>query len=84
MKSHPRISETEWENHEVVWAKAPCSASDVIDAFKGRAWHPKTIKTYLTRLVNKEALDSASKPGLRLQPACCRKGVRRRRQRKLS
>src|SRR6185369_9486288 len=57
MKSHPRISETEWEIMRVVWAKAPCSASDVIDAFKGRAWHPKTIRTYLTRLVNKEALE---------------------------
>ena len=59
MSMHPRISETEWEIMKVVWAKAPCSASDVIDALtaQDRTWHPKTIKTYLTRLVAKKALD---------------------------
>jgi BlaI family transcriptional regulator, penicillinase repressor len=57
MKSSPRISETEWEIMKVIWAIAPCSASEVIEQLKDRAWHPKTIKTYLTRLMNKKALD---------------------------
>jgi len=59
MSMHPRISETEWEIMKVVWAKAPCSASQVIDGLtaQDRTWHPKTIKTYLTRLVAKKALD---------------------------
>src|SRR5260370_40536617 len=59
MKSVPRISETEWEIMKVVWANAPCSASVVIETLvaKDRTWHPKTIKTYLTRLVNKKAVD---------------------------
>ena len=59
MKSFPRISETEWKIMKVVWAKAPCSANELIDTLAGkdRTWHPKTIKTYLTRLVNKKALD---------------------------
>src|SRR5260370_22950843 len=59
MKSFPRISETEWEIMKVVWAKAPCSAGELIETLlaKDRHWHPRTIKTYLTRLVNKRALD---------------------------
>jgi BlaI family penicillinase repressor len=59
MKAVPRISETEWEIMRVLWAAAPRSAAEVIDALasKDPSWHPKTIKTFLTRLVNKGALD---------------------------
>ena len=43
---------------KVVWAKAPCSASQIIDALHQRdaAWHPKTVKAFLNRLVRKKAL----------------------------
>jgi BlaI family penicillinase repressor len=58
MKKIPRISEAEWEVMKVVWAKGPCSAGEIIDALvsaePGR--HPKTIKTYLSRLTAKKAL----------------------------
>ena len=59
MKSIPRISETEWEIMRVLWTGAPRSAAEVIDVLVRRdaSWHPKTIKTFLTRLVNKGALD---------------------------
>jgi BlaI family transcriptional regulator, penicillinase repressor len=58
MKKLPKISETEWEVMKVVWAKAPCSAVDIIAALTGvdPTWHPKTIKTFLNRLVGKKAL----------------------------
>ncbi|MGA2175990.1 MAG: BlaI/MecI/CopY family transcriptional regulator [Verrucomicrobiota bacterium] len=58
MKKIPRISESEWEVMKVVWAKAPCSASQIIDALHQRdaAWHPKTVKAFLNRLVRKKAL----------------------------
>jgi BlaI family penicillinase repressor len=58
MKTVPRISETEWEVMRVVWAKAPCSAGEVIAALVSvdSSWHPKTIKTFLNRLVGKKAL----------------------------
>ena len=58
MNKVPRISETEWEIMKVVWANAPCSAAEVIETLAGAdaSWHPKTIKTFLTRLVNKRAL----------------------------
>lgn len=44
---------------KVIWGKAPCTASEVIRTLtkRDRTWHPKTVKTYLTRLVNKRALD---------------------------
>lgn len=43
---------------KVIWAKAPCSAGEVIETLEaGQAsWHPKTVKTYLSRLVRKKAL----------------------------
>jgi len=58
MKRLPRISETEWEVMKVVWAQAPCSAGQIIEALTRRdsTWHPKTVKAFLSRLVRKKAL----------------------------
>ena len=58
MKKIPRISETEWEVMKVVWEQAPCSASRIIASLNQRdaAWHPKTVKAFLNRLVKKKAL----------------------------
>jgi BlaI family penicillinase repressor len=58
MKAVPRISETEWEVMRVVWSKAPCTAGEVIAVLirADPSWHPKTIKTFLNRLVSKKAL----------------------------
>jgi BlaI family penicillinase repressor len=58
MKKIPRISEAEWKVMKVIWAKGPCTAGEVVDTLTGaeRSRHPKTVKTYLTRLVAKKAL----------------------------
>jgi BlaI family penicillinase repressor len=58
MKRVPRISETEWEVMKVLWAKAPRSAGEIIETLTSTdpTWHPRTIKTFLTRLVGKKAL----------------------------
>jgi BlaI family transcriptional regulator, penicillinase repressor len=58
MKNAPRISETEWKVMKVLWTKAPCSAETVIQELQQSEpdWHPKTIKTFLNRLVGKEVL----------------------------
>ena len=59
MKQIPKISETEWEVMKVVWAKgASCSALEIIETLAGAdpGRHPKTIRTYLSRLVAKKAL----------------------------
>jgi|SRR5436190_24155773 BlaI family penicillinase repressor len=58
MKLRPRISEAEWEIMKVIWSKAPISASEIFQTLMTRdpSWHPKTVKTYLTRLVSKQVL----------------------------
>jgi BlaI family transcriptional regulator, penicillinase repressor len=58
MKKSPRISETEWEVMKVVWEQAPCPASQIIASLNqhAAAWHPKTVKAFLNRLVRKKAL----------------------------
>jgi BlaI family penicillinase repressor len=58
MRRKPRISETEWEVMKVVWAKAPCSAGEIIQGLteKDSSWNPRTVKAFLNRLVRKRAL----------------------------
>ena len=58
MKPSPRISETEWEIMRIIWSKGTASAGDVIVFLQAlnAGWHPKTIKTFLGRLVAKGAL----------------------------
>ncbi len=43
---------------KVIWAQAPCAAEDIIRVLSrgGADWHPKTIKTFLNRLVSKKVL----------------------------
>jgi BlaI family penicillinase repressor len=42
---------------KVVWDQSPCSANQIIAALnRGGSWHPKTVKAFLTRLVQKKAL----------------------------
>ena len=58
MKNIPKISETEWEVMQVLWASSPLSAEYIIArlAAQDEGWHPKTAKTLLNRLVKKNAL----------------------------
>ncbi|MFS0727996.1 BlaI/MecI/CopY family transcriptional regulator [Paenibacillus sp. 1P07SE] len=57
MSDTPRISEAEWEVMKVLWTHAPATAKEVIDRLEDQtAWSPKTIRTLLSRLVQKEVL----------------------------
>ena len=41
----------------VLWDHAPATAAEVFSALgKDREWHPKTVNTFLTRLVGKRIL----------------------------
>ena len=54
-----RISEAEHAVMEVLWHESPLSAADVCDAVcKDRGWSIPTVKTLLSRLVSKGALDT--------------------------
>ena len=43
---------------KVVWAKAPCSAGEIIQTLteEDSSWNPRTVKAFLNRLVRKRAL----------------------------
>jgi BlaI family transcriptional regulator, penicillinase repressor len=57
MKQIPKISEAEWEVMKVVWENSPCTSNQIIDALaQSTDWSPKTIKTLINRLVNKNVL----------------------------
>lgn len=57
MPKLPQISDSEWEVMKVFWESSPRTASEVVDALaESTGWHPKTIKTLLSRLVKKGAL----------------------------
>ena len=54
----PEISDSEWDVMNVLWAAGtPLAANEVVDRLAGvRDWSPRTVKTLLNRLINKEAL----------------------------
>src|SRR5205085_11389013 len=52
-----RISDSEWDVMEPVWAAGTCTAADVIKALRPtHDWNHSTIRTLLARLVEKGAL----------------------------
>src|SRR5688500_1010630 len=52
-----KISPAEWEVLDVLWDKAPATAAEVVAALpQDKSWHPKTVNTFLARLVDKGVL----------------------------
>ncbi|MDA2190067.1 BlaI/MecI/CopY family transcriptional regulator [Bacillus cereus] len=57
MKELPKISEAELEVMKVLWSNSPQTANEVIEALEVKMdWKPKTIRTLINRLVQKEAV----------------------------
>ena len=57
-KSPPSVSNAEWEVMNTLWDNGPMAARDVFAALpEGHGWAYKTVKTLLSRLVAKGALD---------------------------
>ena len=53
----PDISESEWAVMEALWEKAPLTAAEVARALRPATnWADNTVRTLLTRLVEKGAL----------------------------
>jgi BlaI family transcriptional regulator, penicillinase repressor len=53
-----RISDAELAIMEVLWSQSPLTATDVADRVKGdRDWSLTTVKTLLSRLLGKSAVD---------------------------
>jgi predicted transcriptional regulator len=65
MKVVPTISEAESVVMEVLWQTSPIATEDVVAALESRQdWQESTIKTLLSRLLNKNAI-SAERDGRR-------------------
>jgi len=57
MKKLPKISESEWLVMRVLWSNGSLTANEVVKELAGKTkWKPKTIKTLITRLMNKGAV----------------------------
>ncbi len=70
------ITEAEWPVVEVLWQEAPLSAREVYDRLPADKPDYRTIRTLLTRLTEKGALERTSKHGMLVfRPAVQRKGV---------
>ena len=54
-----KISQAELSVMEVLWGESPLPASDIASALQAKTWNIKTIKTLLSRLVDKGALSTA-------------------------
>ncbi len=58
MKEMPQISDSEWEIMKILWTSAPLNANQVYLKMKeSKNWKHTTVKTLLSRLVKKEALN---------------------------
>ena len=51
-----RVSESEIRVMEVLWQTSPLTAADVIERLDHPDWNEKTVKTFLNRLLKKEAI----------------------------
>src|SRR3954471_10576511 len=54
MPTPPQISDSEWNVMKIVWESGPLTAGQIVQRMQGQTdWHPRTIKTLLSRLVKK-------------------------------
>jgi BlaI family penicillinase repressor len=57
MRQLPQITDAEWEVMKVLWAREECPSSEIVKQLTELMdWSPKTIRTLLNRLVQKEAV----------------------------
>ena len=53
-----KLSENEWKIMNALWKKSPVTAREIIDQIPGKVeWAYTTVKTMLSRLVAKEAIE---------------------------
>ena len=71
----PRISESEWTVMEALWEQSPQTASAVAKALQeSTGWAENTVRTLITRLVEKGALKVVDP---NVQPRCFAPAVKR-------
>ncbi|GKX27548.1 beta-lactamase repressor [Vallitalea longa] len=55
-KNIPNISNAELEVMKIIWNENPITSEEIICSLANKKRNPQTIKTYITRLVNKKAV----------------------------
>ncbi|MFC1762327.1 BlaI/MecI/CopY family transcriptional regulator [Planctomycetota bacterium] len=61
-KKTPRISEAEWQVMEVLWSQSPLTTRNIVEILtQTTSWKRETIRTLISRLVQKKALDFKQK-----------------------
>ncbi|MFT9816526.1 BlaI/MecI/CopY family transcriptional regulator [Lysinibacillus sp. NPDC056185] len=64
MRELPKISEAELEVMKVLWVESPQTANEIIVRLESTTdWKPKTIRTLINRLVQKEAVSYHQEKG---------------------
>ena len=57
MEKSTKISNSEWDIMEILWDNNPLSSKEIIEKVgQNRDWKPTTIKTLISRLVDKNIL----------------------------
>ncbi|HDK7155194.1 TPA: BlaI/MecI/CopY family transcriptional regulator [Clostridium botulinum] len=57
MKDMPKISAAEWEVMKLLWKENPLTSEKIINSLtKKMGWSTQTVKTFITRLLKKEAI----------------------------
>ncbi len=70
MSTQPQISDAEWQVMKVLWEHSPITSGELCERLAsarpvaGKQWHPKTIRTMLTRLTRKRAVGTKSRDGV--------------------
>jgi BlaI family penicillinase repressor len=58
MKDIPKISAAEWEVMKLLWKDSPLTSEKIINSLTNKMnWSTQTVKTFITRLLKKEAID---------------------------
>lgn len=58
MKDMPKISAAEWEVMKLLWKENPLTSEKIITSLTNKmGWSTQTVKTFITRLLKKEAID---------------------------
>jgi BlaI family penicillinase repressor len=75
MPTPPKISASEWEVMDTLWAKSPLTAAEVFAALPaGHGWHQKTVNTFLARLMAKGVVTRTKEGNINYYSARLRRG----------
>jgi BlaI family penicillinase repressor len=79
----PEISDAEWDVMKVVWEHGPLTSGDVVRRLAAeKDWKPRTVKTLLSRLVQKRAVAASDADGRFLYSAKVNRDALARRETK--